>query len=74
MDVIAEYSARYHGPPDPAMPWLLFTELSRRCARFDARDWLRAIDGPSYAVASLSSEGKGDRLLLRKELVKQMKA
>ena len=74
MDVIAEYTERYKHLPDPAMPWGLFVELSRRCGKYEARDWLRAIDGPSFAVESLVPEGQGQRMLFRKALVEQAKA
>ena len=47
------------------MPWLLFVLMAQRCNRFDARDWLRAIDGP---ILGQSSEARV--VVLKQELAK----
>lgn len=39
--------------------------LVRLTDRYEARETLRAIDGPVYAISTLSEEGEGDRTLLR---------
>lgn len=68
MDLVFEYAKCYGGPPGPTLSWALFLEGVRRTARFNAREMLRAIDGPSVAVSMLSSEGAGERHLMRARL------
>jgi len=45
--------------PRPSDPWLAFIALLRECGRFDARDLLQAIEGPTFAVASIAGDGAG---------------
>ena len=59
-------AARY-GIPGPEVSWGEFVIMARRCGRFDARDYLRAMDGPMLAVPS---DTPGPRILLRQELAK----
>lgn len=42
MDLVAEYAARYGGPPDRRRPWHEFMGLVSRVGRFEARDVLQA--------------------------------
>ena len=66
MRMIGDYAARYGGPPSPESPWHLFVGLLRQCARFDARDFLRAMDGPLMAQAN----EPGRIILYRQQLAK----
>jgi len=67
MRMVADYAARYGGPPAMESPWHLFVGLVRQCARFDAKDFLRAMDGPLMAQAG----GEANRIILyRQHLVK----
>lgn len=68
MDLVLEYAARYGGPPRPTDSWALFIQGVRRCARFTARDLYQSLMGPSYAIAGLSSEGVGERQVMRTQL------
>jgi hypothetical protein len=56
--------------PRPTDPWLAFVALLRECGRFDARDLLQAIEGPTFAVASIAGDGAGtaERMLYLHEL------
>ena len=47
MDLHAEYSRRYGGPPRPAQSWHEVLAMSRRITRFDLRDRLIVADGTS---------------------------
>ena len=47
----------------------MFWALLQHCVRFDARDYLQALDGPMIAVGGLFDDGHvGDRILMRQEL------
>jgi hypothetical protein len=48
----------------------MFIALLRHCVRFDARDYLQALDGPMYAVSGLFDSHVGDRILMRQELAR----
>jgi hypothetical protein len=50
------------------MPWLQFVMMAQRCTRFDARDYLRAIEGPAF---SLPTENAGQRIVIHRELMQQ---
>lgn len=42
--------------------------LLRLTDRYDARETLRAIDGPMFALSTLSTDGEGQRTLVRQFL------
>ena len=68
MRMIGDYAARYGGPPALESPWHLFVGLLRQCARLEARDFLRAIDGPAWSQAG--PDGHAQRLLVYQTLTK----
>lgn len=69
MGLLADYAECYGHVPAPESPWTLFIGLLRQIGKFEARAYLRSIDGSAFAQPS--NEGTGAKLLLRQELVKR---
>ncbi len=45
MDLVADYAATYHGPPDPDAPWPLVVALATRVPQFQKRQAIATMEG-----------------------------
>lgn len=49
---MADYAARYGGPPPPDLPWPMFAALAARALRYDARAELAHWNAVDNALAA----------------------